>query len=78
MKESLNLIKDLSKGELLVKAGQVDIDINGVSIDTRTLNKGNIYMPIIGENFDGHDFIEKAIENGAYATFGIKNTNFQI
>lgn len=34
MKESLNLIKDLSKGELLVKAGQVDIDINGVSIDT--------------------------------------------
>lgn len=69
MKESLNLIKDLSKGELLVKAGQVDIDINGVSIDTRTLNKGNIYMPIIGENFDGHDFIEKAIENGAYATF---------
>ena len=69
MKESLNLIKDLSKGELLVKAGQVDIDINGVSIDTRTLNKGNIYIPIIGENFDGHDFIEKAAKNGAYATF---------
>lgn len=50
-----------------------DIIINGVSKDTRTITKSQLYIPIIGENFDGHDFIYKAIENGAVATFWDKN-----
>ena len=36
-----------------------------ISTDTRKLQKGDVYLPLRGENFDGHNFIDKAIENGA-------------
>ncbi len=35
------------------------------SIDTRTLKPGDIYIPIKGPRFDGHDFIEDAKKKGA-------------
>tara|TARA_Y100001970_G_scaffold290274_1_gene423370 strand:- start:23211 stop:24551 length:1341 start_codon:yes stop_codon:yes gene_type:complete len=38
---------------------------SGISIDTRTLSKGNLFIPLKGENFDGHDFINQAILKGA-------------
>ncbi|MGN7614032.1 UDP-N-acetylmuramoyl-tripeptide--D-alanyl-D-alanine ligase [Magnetococcales bacterium HHB-1] len=41
--------------------------LNGVSIDTRTLKKGEMFIALSGENFDGHQFIEQAIKNGAAA-----------
>ncbi|MDF2634986.1 MAG: UDP-N-acetylmuramoylalanyl-D-glutamyl-2,6-diaminopimelate/D-alanyl-D-alanyl ligase [Pelosinus sp.] len=37
----------------------------GVSTDTRTVKRGDLFIPLVGEKFDGHDFIHKAIENGA-------------
>ncbi len=39
--------------------------ISGVSIDTRTINKGDLFIALIGEKFDGHNFIENAISKGA-------------
>ena len=33
--------------------------------DTRTLKEGDVYIAIKGERFDGHDFVEQAIEKGA-------------
>lgn len=44
-----------------------DTTFSGVSIDTRTLVPGNIYIAISGDNFDGHTFCELAVENGAAA-----------
>ena len=38
---------------------------NGVSIDTRTLDKGNIFFALKGDNFDGNKFVDIAIEKGA-------------
>ncbi len=35
------------------------------SIDTRTLKKRDIYIAIVGERFDGNDFIEEAFKKGA-------------
>jgi UDP-N-acetylmuramoyl-tripeptide--D-alanyl-D-alanine ligase len=43
--------------------------ITGVSIDTRTIKKGNLYFAIKGENFDGHDFVWEAYEKGASVCF---------
>src|SRR5690606_19559822 len=43
------------------------LSISGVSKDTRTLQPGNLYIPLIGENFDGHSFAEEAIRRGAAA-----------
>lgn len=39
----------------------------GISTDTRTLKKGNIFFALKGENFDGNKFAIKAIEDGAIA-----------
>lgn len=44
-----------------------------ISTDTRTINEKNVFLPIVGQNFDGHDFIEKAIENGALGYFTSKS-----
>lgn len=35
------------------------------STDTRTISKGDVYIALKGANFDGENFIDKAIENGA-------------
>lgn len=40
-------------------------DFNGVSFDSRTLARGNLYFAILGESKDGHDFIDEARKAGA-------------
>lgn len=42
-----------------------NIIINGISTDSRKIKPGELFIPIIGESFDGHDFIGKAIESGS-------------
>lgn len=39
------------------------------STDTRTIKKGQIYLPLTGESFDGEKFIDKALEMGAIGCF---------
>ncbi len=39
--------------------------MRGISIDTRTLQSGNAYLAIRGEQLDGHRFAKQAIERGA-------------
>lgn len=39
----------------------------GVSIDTRTLKPGDLYIAIQGDRFNGHEFIDAAVEAGAVA-----------
>ena len=43
------------------------LEVSGFSIDTRSLKKGEVYIAIEGENFDGHDFIKEAGKKGAKA-----------
>lgn len=45
----------------------LDIVINskGVSIDTRTIKKGQVFFALKGDNFNGNDYIEMALEKGA-------------
>lgn len=42
-----------------------DVQVSGVSIDTRTLVAGDLYIAIEGKNFDGHQFLANAAEAGA-------------
>lgn len=39
----------------------------GVSIDSRTLRAGELFVAIAGENFDGHDYVAQALQKGAAA-----------
>jgi UDP-N-acetylmuramoyl-tripeptide--D-alanyl-D-alanine ligase len=37
----------------------------GYSIDSRTLNPGDLFIAIAGDRFDGHDYVKTALEKGA-------------
>ena len=45
-----------------------DHNFNGISIDTRTIDIGELFFALKGLNFDGHEFIEDAHLNGAIAS----------
>ena len=47
--------------------GSADIDITGVNIDSRRIEKGHLFVAIKGTQTDGHKFIPKALELGAAA-----------
>jgi len=47
--------------------GDEEILITGISTDTRTIGAGDIFIPLKGENFDGHGFIGAALKAGAVA-----------
>ena len=41
--------------------------VNGYSIDSRTVGPGQLFFAVKGERFDGHDFVQQALEKGASA-----------
>lgn len=41
------------------------VRVSGISIDTRTLKPGDLFLAFQGEKVDGHDFVKKAVEQGA-------------
>ena len=42
------------------------MEIKGVSIDSRTIRTGELFVAIRGDRFDGHDFVPDAIQKGAW------------
>jgi UDP-N-acetylmuramoyl-tripeptide--D-alanyl-D-alanine ligase len=48
-----------------IRSGDPAKEFTGVSIDTRTLVRGDLFVGIRGEQHDGADFAERAIANGA-------------
>ncbi len=47
--------------------GDGGVRVSGVSTDSRTLERGELFVAIAGENFDGHDYVADAAEHGAAA-----------
>ena len=45
----------------------LEAPFSGVSIDTRTLRPGDLFVAIVGPRFDGHDFLNEAKAKGAAA-----------
>ncbi len=43
------------------------VTVSGISTDTRTVQPGNLYVALVGPNFDGHNFAAQAEERGAKA-----------
>ena len=48
-------------------SGNMDIDISGIAIDSRKVQKGYLFIAMKGTQVDGHQYIGKAIELGATA-----------
>jgi UDP-N-acetylmuramoyl-tripeptide--D-alanyl-D-alanine ligase len=64
-------IIEATGGELL--RGRRGQTILGVSTDTRTIETGNLFIPLTGPNFNGHDFLTRAVTGGAGAFLTGKN-----
>lgn len=67
IRRNLMEIQKMVQGKGLAENLQNEV-INGVSTDTREIQADQLFIPIKGETFDGHDFIDDAIKNGAKAT----------
>lgn len=63
---NLREIQEMVEGYGLMKKNE-DIDIQGVSIDTRQIETGQLFIPIVGERFNGHKFINEAVNKGIVA-----------
>lgn len=63
-------IEDLinATGAKPIIANNLEDDLQ-ISTDTRTISQGMIYLPLKGENFNGFDFIQKALDAGASGYF---------
>lgn len=63
----LSEIIEITKAKII---GNYDVDFKvKISTDTRTIKKGEFYLPLKGVSFDGEKFIEQAIEKGAVGAF---------
>ena len=63
----MKLSELLKNVDVLNSLGDADVDITGVNIDSRRIEKGHLFVAIPGTQTDGHNFIPKAIEQGAAA-----------
>lgn len=61
-------------GSLLVLTADIpdavciqDVNFSGITTDTRNIKPGQLFVAIRGEQFDGHQFLQQAIDHGAAA-----------
>ncbi len=47
-----------------------DVEITGIAIDSRAVKPGSLFVAMKGGTLDGHNYIQKAVENGAAAIIG--------
>jgi len=50
-------------------------NINGISIDSRKIMENDIYIPIKGKKYDGHDYITESFKKGAIISFSEQQSN---
>jgi len=58
-------VKDIATGCHGDRRGNATTEATGVSIDTRTIRPGDLFVAIKGPRFNGHDFVVRAFELGA-------------
>ena len=54
---------EIVEGSLV--AGKINKEINSISIDSRKIENGQLFLAIRGECFDGHRFVKEALKRGA-------------
>lgn len=68
---TLREIVKATRGKLI--HGDGSVKIRGVSINSRTVKKGDLFIAIKGKHFDGHRFINDAVQRGAIGVVVSKN-----
>ncbi|MBW5290141.1 MAG: UDP-N-acetylmuramoylalanyl-D-glutamyl-2,6- diaminopimelate--D-alanyl-D-alanine ligase [Candidatus Ruthia sp. Asou_11_S2] len=55
-----------------------DVEFKGVCTDTRKLMDGALFLALVGDNFDAHDYIDQAQQMGAVAIIASKSVDSQL
>ena len=61
----MNLKNIIAGIEGLKAKGNLDIEVNNISTDSRNISQGDMFVAIKGFDTDGHKYIPMAIQNGA-------------
>ena len=69
------LIKNIKIKKIL---NEKDIDITGISYNSKTVKQGEIFVCLKGEHSDGHEFAKMAVENGAVALYCEKELDIDV
>lgn len=75
----LSLLSEIAKvvsGKLIGE--DLAVDITQISINTRTLQTGDVYIAIKGAQFDGNDFVADAVSAGASAAIVEKDVSSSV
>ena len=67
---SIGKISEIVHGRL---QGDPEVVIHGVITDSRKLTSDELFVPIKGERFDGHDFVKGLFEKGLKASFWLSD-----
>lgn len=62
MKKIKELIKNTN---LILESGSAETEITSLVYDSRKVEKGSLYVAIVGANADGHNYIQQVVEAGA-------------
>ncbi|MBZ4686997.1 MAG: UDP-N-acetylmuramoyl-tripeptide--D-alanyl-D-alanine ligase [Clostridia bacterium] len=65
MKKKISDIVKITNGELV--SGNKDKLVTGITTDSRKVESGDLFVALTGEKFDGHNFVNTALEKGAGA-----------
>ena len=65
MKENIKVNEIVSWTNCEVISGNIEKYIGNISTDSRSIKKGDFFIPLTGDNYNGHDFIESALEKKA-------------
>ncbi|AOM83083.1 UDP-N-acetylmuramoyl-tripeptide--D-alanyl-D-alanine ligase [Salisediminibacterium beveridgei] len=72
LRRNLSEIAEWIDGEL-IDQGQAELQVNGISTDTRHIKPESLFIPIIGERFNAHKFVQEAVDQGAVASLWAKD-----
>ncbi len=53
--------------QVVERSGNLNVDVTGVTEDSRRVKRGEVFVAVKGERVDGHDFLPKAVAAGASA-----------
>ena len=72
---NLSKLAEITNGKIY---NNQTINIKNIKIDSNQITEGDLFIAIIGQSKDGHDYIESAIKNGASAVITSKEIPNQI
>lgn len=65
MRLDVRTVAEITGGHLMQNGASVELQ--GISTDSRTIQPGDLFVPLRGKNFDGHDYLTQAVQQGAAA-----------